>query len=140
MSGVPTWVACAVMASQSVRELPAADRRTVFLAVRSGERVDDPRLRPAAVDMAQDLMRSTRRWEWVHRHRRWAIGILAVPLVLGLVVLLAGDHSLARVVNVVVGLLFLVVFLVVDPLFDRLRRNAALAAERNRDGEAESPT
>jgi hypothetical protein len=119
-------------------QLDATERKTVFTAVRSGERLEDARLRQHAVTMAENMLRSSRRWDWLHRHRGWVLGFLTLIPVLGLVALLAGERSAGRVLNVVVGLLFLVVFLVLDPVFTRLRTNADLARQRNADGAAES--
>jgi uncharacterized membrane protein YfcA len=126
------------VAPGQARQLDAADRRRVLAAVRSGERLDDARLRPHAVSMATNMLASSRRWEWMHRHRRWVVAFLVVGAALGLVGYLAADGGSLRLFNVVVSLLLLVIFLALDPVFTRLRVNADLAIRRNSDGAAES--
>lgn len=127
-----------VVAPGPPTDLTPADRRTVFAAVRSGSRLDAARLRPHAVTMADKMLRSSRRWDYMHRHRRWVVGFLLGGVALGLVAVVADGGGGPRVLNVVVGLLLLVAFLVLDPIFTRLRVNADLARRRNDDGAAES--
>jgi hypothetical protein len=119
-------------------ELTAAERRTVFAAVRKGARLDDARLRPHAVTMAANMLRSSRRWDWLHRHRRWVIGFFVVGAALGVVAVVADEGGAFRLANVVVSLLLLVVFLVLDPVFSGLRSKADLALRLNTDEAAES--
>jgi hypothetical protein len=110
--------------------LSPQDRRTVAIAVRNGQQVDNPKLRPAAAAMASTMIERLDRLERPSKWRRWMWLLLAVTTVLAGVGLVFDSHTWRHVVTIAMNAVIAAGLWTTPRLTARVavRARAALAA------------